>query len=155
MQCEMCGKEAELKKTKVEGAVLKLCKDCQTAGEVIESSGSNSSSGRKKKKSKSRPKEQKKILVRDYSEKVKEARESNDWTIEDLADRINEKESVIHRIESGKLKPDKELAKELNSALGVKLYKNSSKLDYEVHDSKKSSSSGATIGDVAEVKKEG
>ncbi|MDY6770377.1 MAG: multiprotein bridging factor aMBF1 [Candidatus Nanohaloarchaea archaeon] len=154
MQCEMCGQDAELKKTKVEGAVLKLCEECRETGEVMEtsSSSSSSSSGRSKSKSRkrSKPREQREELVRDFDKRVKEARESEELSIEDLADMLNEKESVIHRIESGKLKPDKRLAQKIKNQLEIELYEEVSETDYEAADAS-SSNDTATIGDVADV----
>ncbi len=156
MKCEVCGEEDDLKKTNVEGAVLQLCEDCQETGEVVESSSSTGSSrsGSRKKSSRKRrkPKQQQKHLVRDFDSKVKQAREDRDWTVEDLADRLKVKESIVHRIESGKLKPDQDLAKKLRKTLDVELYERASEADYE---SMRSDSAGgeATIGDVAKVRK--
>lgn len=156
MQCEMCGNDGDLKKTKVEGAVLKLCDDCQDTGKVMETSTSSSSSGSSGRSSSSRkrskPRGQQKELVRDFDERVKEARENEDLSIEDLADRLNEKESVIHRIESGKLKPDKRLAQKIKNQLEIELYEEVSETDYEARGSD-SGEDTATIGDVADVTK--
>jgi putative transcription factor len=157
MQCEMCGNDAELKKTKIEGAVLKVCEECQEAGEVMETSSSSSSSRSTSRststsKRRSKPKGQQEELVGDYDTRVKQAREEKDLSIEELADRLNEKESVIHRIESGKLKPDKSLAKKIESKLGLDLYEELSDVDYEAR-SGSSNDGGATIGDVADVRR--
>ncbi|MDY6778553.1 MAG: multiprotein bridging factor aMBF1 [Candidatus Nanohaloarchaea archaeon] len=160
MQCEMCGQDAELKETKVEGATLKLCEDCQETGEVVEtedntssrrSSGSGSSRGSSK-SSRSKPRQQQEELVRDYNTKVREAREEEGWGTEELADKLNEKESVVHRIESGKLKPDKRLAQKIKNQLEVELYQDVAATDYE-GGTGTSEEEGATIGDVAEVTK--
>ena len=159
MKCEMCGKEASLRKTKVEGAVLNLCKECQQTGKVIGSSGKSSGSsgkssgGRKRRKRRRKPREQQKHLVRDFDEKVKQTRESKDISIEDLAEKMKVKESVVHRIESGKLKPDEKLAKKIKKSLGLDLYREESELDYESRDNGRRKSSKNTIGDIAKVKK--
>ena len=158
MKCEMCGKEASLRKTKVEGAVLKLCKECQQTGKVMGSSGKSSSSpgkssgGRKSRKKRRKPREQQKHLVRDFDDRVKQTRESKDITIEDLAEKMKVKESVVHRIESGKLKPDEKLAKKIKKFLGIDLYRQESELDYESETTSKKTSKN-TIGDIAKVKK--
>ena len=158
MKCEMCGKEASLRKTKVEGAVLKLCKECQQTGKVMGSSGKSSSSsgkssgGRKSRKKRRKPREQQKHLVRDFDDRVKQTRESKDITIEDLADKMKVKESVVHRIESGKLKPDEKLSKKIKKFLGIDLYRQESELDYESETTSKKTSKN-TIGDIAKVKK--
>ncbi|MDY6788504.1 MAG: multiprotein bridging factor aMBF1 [Candidatus Nanohaloarchaea archaeon] len=152
MGCEMCGSNAELKRTKVEGAVLKLCSDCQDAGKVMSTSTSRNSSGSRSKGSKRKPKRQREHLVPDFGEKVKKERESKGWSIERLADIMNEKESVVHRVESGKLKPDKKLAGKFKKYLDVKLYTRSGDVGYGQEEDT-GSGGKATIGDVAEVRK--
>lgn len=169
MQCEMCGKDASLKRTKVEGAELKLCDECQAAGEVVEtgsggssssgssrssssrssgSSGSSSSSSSKRRK----PRDQQESLKPDFDSLVRSARSGRDYTKQELADEINEKTSVISRIESGSLKPDQRLAKKLKKALGVELYGGSEDVSHQTRSSD-DDSSGATIGDVADIER--
>ncbi len=155
MECEMCGNNDKLKKTRIEGAVLKVCSDCQDTGKVLRSSSSGRSDSKRKqrkKKGKKKPRAQKKQLDPDFDEKVKEAREDKGWSMEKLADLMNEKESVVKRVESGDLKPDKKLAGKMKKHLGVKLYKRRSGIGYG-HSDGGSSGGKATIGDVAEVKK--
>lgn len=156
MKCEMCGNDSKLRKVKVEGAVLNLCKGCQGTGEVMGTSKSkkrkSSSKKRRSKKKKRKPRSQQKFLVKGFEKKVKEAREDKGLKIEELAERIKVKESVVHRIESGKLKPDEKLARKLKKVLGVNLYREESVVDYETT-KKDFSGSGATIGDIAKVKR--
>ncbi len=155
MKCEMCGQESKLKKVKVEGAVLKLCENCQDTGEVMESSRKVKNRFKKNKsknKTKKKPKTQRKHLVKDFDKKIKEKRESKEMSIEDLSEEMMVKESVVHRLESGKLKPDEKLARKIKKALGIQVYREENQLDYETRESKKSSSK-ATIGDIADVKK--
>jgi putative transcription factor len=154
MECEMCGTDAELKKTKVEGAVLQLCDDCQATGEVMETSTSSSSNrgrsqgGKKRRKSR----RQEKQLAPDFGDRVKEARESKELSMADLAECINEKKSVVRRIESEDMKPDKRLASKLRGELDVELYTSSPDVEYKSRGND-ASSGGATIGDVADIKK--
>jgi putative transcription factor len=119
----MCGGSGPLRKTKVEGAKLDLCDDCQDVGDVIEtptpsSSPSTSSSSTTRSRS-SRSREPDKELVGDYGRRVKQAREAQDWSVSDLASTLKEKDSVVRRIESGKLSPDQQLATILENALDI------------------------------------
>lgn len=57
----------------------------------------------------------------DYAQRVRRAREEMGLTQEVLASYVGEKESVIRRIEMGKLKPTMELARRLEQVLKVKL----------------------------------
>ncbi len=114
--CEMCGKEKELVNAVVEGSMLKVCSDCGKHGNVI---------------SISRPKtvirtfeskeEDVEVIVEDYFYLVKTAREKKGLTQEELAKDIGEKESLIHQVESQKMKPTFKLAKKLNVYLGINL----------------------------------
>ncbi len=152
MKCEMCGQDAKLTKVKVEGAVLKLCENCQDTGEVISSPRKVKNRFKNKKKNRRKPRSQRKHLVEDFDKKVKAKRESKDMSIEDLSEEMKVKESVVHRIESGKLKPDEKLAKKIKRVLGIQLYQQESQLDYETR-KKENKTSKATIGDIAKVKK--
>lgn len=150
----MCGAEGDLKRTKIEGATLKLCEDCQAAGDVLESdnAASSSSSSRSRSRNRSKPRQQQKELVPDYESKVRDAREADDLTMGELADNLNEKRSVVQRIESGDLKPDERLAQKIKNQLEVDLYTSISSEAYQGQ-AESTADEKATIGDVADVKK--
>jgi len=147
----MCGKDADsLKKVKIEGAVLKVCDSCAEMGEEVKTS----SRKKRKKKSSGRSRSKKgssEVLVNDYGERVKDAREDETLSIAELSDELNEKESLLKKIEQGELKPDKPLAKKLSKRFNITLYTNPEVTDYsqERGDTRK-----ATMGDVAEIKEE-
>ncbi|MFB6145648.1 MAG: multiprotein bridging factor aMBF1 [Candidatus Nanohaloarchaea archaeon] len=145
--CELCGQSADsLKKVKIEGAVLKACDSCADMGTEV----STSSKKRKKKsRNRSRSRRNEKVLVNDYGTRVKEAREDEEISIKELADDLNEKESLISKIEKQDLKPDNSLAEKLSKRLGIKLYTTPGVSDYEQEsgDTRK-----ATMEDVADIK---
>lgn len=146
--CELCGNESDsLKKAKIEGAVLKVCDSCSSIGKEV--SGSSSQKKKRKKKKKSRKKRSREVLVPDYGEKVKDARESKQLSIKEVARDLNEKESLISKIEKQELKPDKALAKKFSDKFGLTLYTNPEVSDYG--NSKKSSNDSATLEDVADI----
>ena len=60
-------------------------------------------------------------VVSNYSELIKKAREKKGLKQDDLAKNIAEKESTIHKIETGALKPSFNLARKLELFLGIKL----------------------------------
>jgi putative transcription factor len=88
--------------------------------------------------------------VEDYGSRVKRARESQEMSVGDLASRIKEKESVVRRIESGKLSPDQQLAGRFENALDITLYSAVSEVTAPQEQS--APGSETTIGDVAEVR---
>jgi len=109
-----------------------------------------SKKGRKKKtgnKSRTRNRNTK-TLAPNYGEKVKKAREDEKLSVSEVADDLNEKESVIKKIEGEDLKPDKGLASKLSKKFDVDLYTNTevSNVDTDPRDTRK-----ATLGDIAEV----
>lgn len=154
--CEMCGEQGTLRKTKVEGAKLKLCDDCQELGEVIEQPGQPQNPRSQQKQTSRKPrntspsrKEPDTELVEDYNMRVKQSRESRDLSVGDLAGKIKEKDSVVRRVESGKLAPDHRLARKLEGALGITLYE---RVKEVATPEESDDPSGTTIGDVAEVR---
>lgn len=151
--CELCGKDADsLTKVKIEGAKLKACDTCKDMGEEVEDKSSSSNQTRRKKKKKSRTSKRtgsNKVLVNDYGDRVKSAREDETLSISELADEMNVKSSVLKKIEREEFKPDKSLAKTLSKRLGVDLYTNPEA--YEVDDSS-GDNRDATLGDVANIK---
>lgn len=145
--CQLCGRDADsLEKAKIEGATLNVCDSCAEMGETVET---KSKKRKKKKKSRSGNSSRKsKVLTSGYGNKIKEARESEKLSIKEVANSLNEKESVIKKIESKDLKPEKSLASKLEKKFGISLYVNPSVSDVETDSGDDRS---ATLGDVAEV----
>jgi len=62
-----------------------------------------------------------KELVQDFHNVIREAREKLGLSHEDLGKRINEKVSLLKKIETGKMTPDNNLATRLEHTLKIKL----------------------------------
>jgi putative transcription factor len=60
-------------------------------------------------------------IVEDYAEVIRQARESLSLSHEDLGKKINEKESVLRKIETGKMAPNDQLVSKLEHTLKIKL----------------------------------
>jgi putative transcription factor len=73
------------------------------------------------------------------------------WSREDLAEKVYEKVSVIGRVESGKMVPDIKLARKLEKILNVSLLEKVE--DENLEDKGSQRIRGATIGDIAFIKK--
>lgn len=135
MQCEVCGRSIKGKTFKaiIEGARLVVCPDCALLGSM--SWELKPSEQRKPRARVHRPIKQKSRfvmkrqspleptleLVADFGTRIRQAREANGFSHEDLGRRINEKISVIRKLESHKMKPDNKLAGKLQHALKIKL----------------------------------
>lgn len=62
-----------------------------------------------------------KELVEDYHKRIQQARDNLGWNQEQLGQKINERKSVISKIENKSMKPDDKLVRKLEKALGIKL----------------------------------
>ncbi len=116
----MCGKEGELVDSIVEGTMMNVCLDCSNYGKVVMI---NRPVIDRKVKMKKETEEAGyvEVVVDNYSERIKKARENKNMKQEDLAKAIAEKESVIHQLESSKLKPNFKLAQKLEIFLNIKI----------------------------------
>lgn len=145
----MCGSNTDSStKVKIEGAVLKVCDSCKDLGNEVKTSSSKKT--KKKRSSSTRKRGSGKVLVPDYGETLKSAREDEQLSIKEVADELNEKESLIKKIEQQDLKPDKSLAGKLSDRFDITLYTNS---EVSNHGSatNTSKSKKATLEDVADI----
>lgn len=151
MHCEMCGKEANLLRAVVEGTELRVCRQCASFGKVV---GKIKPPAAKKRMEKiaeaGEEPEVIQIIVPDYAKKVKTAREKTGLKQEDAAKKLNEKESVIHKVETGHYKPSLKLARKLEKFFGINLVEEHK---VEKVEKSKASSEGLTIGDLIKLKK--
>jgi len=140
-----------LKRAKIEGTIVSVCDACLSYGKEIKEAVKPVAVSRpavRKRVSTSLPGvDEETVLVSDYGKKIIKARIKLDLKRENFAKKINEKESVIRRIELQEMVPDDKLIKKLEYALDIKLretYKKPSikggKSDQEL-----------TIGDIIEV----
>jgi len=158
MQCETCGKDIELFLTEIEGTQLKLCKECGRYGKIIKRVKSEEEIKKDHKKELKREKlmfkpVEKEIvqeIVEDYALKVKNAREKLGLKQEEFSKQINERNSVIHNIETGKHKPSISLAGKLEKALKIQLIEEYKTVKEPL---KAEKSETLTIGDMIKIKK--
>ena len=151
MGCELCGKEAVLFKTEIEGSVLNVCEGCSKFGTVIS----------KIKTEQEVKKEEKRMIVHEAKEEavetivegyallIKNAREKMNLKQEEFAKKINEKVSVVQHLENASITPSIALARKLERFLGIRLVELE---EYEFTPGKKESGEVMTIGDVIKVK---
>ncbi|MBW2972633.1 multiprotein bridging factor aMBF1 [Candidatus Woesearchaeota archaeon] len=120
--CDMCGKEAELAKARIEGTLLEVCGECARFGEIIEAPRIRSKNiPASRPVSMPRRKEVIQMLIPDYAQKIKAAREKKGMTQEEFAKWLNEKVSIMQKAESGQFKPSIEMARKLERMLGIAL----------------------------------
>lgn len=149
INCDLCGRvEENLKRVLIESVELNVCSACSKFGKVI---GSVKKLAHKEPIKKIEDKEEKiELLVEDYAGIIKKKRESMGLTQKDFASKINEKETTIHKIETGTLEPSLQLARKLEKLLGVKLVEGYS----EKHEAfKQKKYEMFTLGDFIKIKK--
>lgn len=141
MLCEMCGRESEsLVRVKVEGSVLEVCTPCSRFGKTLAPTpgavggGPTGGGGGNHDVQERLGSHQKRMTERDlyaelpdleldpqWSRKVREAREKLGLTQEQFGAKINEKVSVVHKLESGGMVPPDALVKKLERTLKIRL----------------------------------
>ena len=158
MICEMCG--SEIPRTKlvmVEGAAVNVCPRCEkfaSSGAVKTKEGKVMlPSVAQRLGSRERRFRQKDVLTRgekelvfDYPQRVRKGRRQKSMSQDDLAKSLNEKKSIIVKIENGDIRPTDKLVAKIERALGIKLKEYlESEDDDEVQKTKQSK--GMTLGD--------
>jgi putative transcription factor len=157
MRCEICGKKLveEPLKTKVDGSIMLTCKECSKFGKVQREAPKPKRPGAprvgKATRRIQRPREPVEEVVENYNEIVRQAREKKGWSREELGGKIYEKASVVNRIESGKMVPDLKLARKIEKIMHVVLIEKSD--DISADGTGNSNVKGATIGDIARIKR--
>ncbi len=149
MMCDMCGKEAELFKTEIEGTMLNVCETCAKFGTIIEKVKKPVETELKP-TTKTIEEEIIDVVVDDFAQKIKNRRERLKLKQEELAKKLNIKESLLHHIESGKFMPSIELAEKIEKFLKIRLIE-----QYMEQGGRRAPSKPeeVTIGDLIKIKK--
>jgi len=145
--CEVCGRKNARIIALVEGLKMRVCENCSKFGKVLEVEKEKL---KEKKIQLPEEIEVEEDLVEDYAGRVKSAREKKGWTREELAAKLNEKESFLKKVELGEMPPTDRLAEKLEKALGIKLYE---VVEISKPTRSKSGKEGTTLGDLIEIKK--
>lgn len=130
--CEMCGREVpSLRRAIVEGTMMSVCGNCVKFG-VEQAGQANEVTGRSRvtqsldaraKRSQQRDiyaGEEMELAV-DYGNRVRKARTERGISVEDLGQKIKEKVTILHKVESGSYHPDDGLVLKLEREFGIKL----------------------------------
>ncbi len=151
MNCEMCGKETELYTATIEGINLKVCKRCAGHGKIIAKTRPKAVPRRIKKTAKPEQVEIELVeaVLEDFAERIRDARTKTGMTQKDFAKKINEKESLLHKMETGGFKPSLPLAKKLEKMLRINLIEQ--REEEKVVMSKGKKGGALTIGDLLKI----
>lgn len=141
MICEMCGKDvASLTPTRVEGSVLQLCVDCAKFGQAVVRVAAATPAPRgadevyldARGAAVFRPRrstEERDVfadmpemeLSSDWFRRIRQAREHLGWTPEEFGKRLNEKKSLVLKVEAGSFRPPDATLKKIERLLKIRL----------------------------------
>lgn len=138
MLCEMCGTDVEAtSRVKIERSVLQLCPNCAKFGTPVDPPATPATTSSVPtllrvgpvRPSASRRFEERDVylempemeLAPDWFQRIRIAREHHGWTPEDFGKKLNEKKSVVLKIESGSFRPPDALIRKIEHQLGIRL----------------------------------
>ncbi len=161
--CDLCSSPEKVFKIELEGSQFNVCEKCSSYGKIIGRFQSEQPKHEKKSfldttsvsSQRSEPEKETEtiqLIVSNYSELIKKAREEKNLKQEELARKIAEKESVIHSLESDNRKPNIALARKLEKFLRITLVE-TVELATKGSIPQVSSSEKLTLGDMIKIKK--
>ena len=116
--CEICGKEMkEEYEIELEGAHLTVCEDC-SRGKPAQKRGNVQHVASYRRDFGDAEQDE---VVEGYGAIMRRARESAGMSLKELGEKINEKESILSRIEWEKTTPPDSIARKLEKELGIKI----------------------------------
>ena len=168
MRCEVCGRKIHGSPIRaiIEGAKLTVCNECSKHGKIIseeelklrQEPPKKPLDAYSSKTQKRKPCEAKvditQEVVEGYDSKIRQAREKLGLSHEELGKKINEKASVLRKLETGKMTPNNMLVTKLEHALKIKLLVpiSEEKITQEIP---KSPNRELTLGDLMQLNKKG
>ena len=93
-------------------------------------------------------------ITPDYAKKIRNKRNSLGLNQDQFAQKLNEKPSLLRRIEAGKAEPTIKLAKKIEDIYKIKILKKTDEIEANVQNNKfMKKSTGTSLGDIAFIKK--
>ncbi|MFW9826251.1 MAG: multiprotein bridging factor aMBF1 [Candidatus Thorarchaeota archaeon] len=93
-------------------------------------------------------------IVPDYAKKIRNKRNSLGLNQDQFAQKLNEKPSLLRRIEAGKVEPTIKLAKKIENVYNINILKKADGIETNIQKNKyMKKSTGMSLGDIAFVKK--
>ena len=160
--CDMCSSPEAVYRIELEGSMLNVCEKCASYGrivaklkqeETVKKNNRNQGFLGVPTEPKKKESETVQIINSNYPKLIKSEREKRGLKQEELAKKIAEKESVIHKLESGRMKPGIPLARKLEKFLKIKLVEEVELDDSGTHSgTRKGLSDELTLGDLIKIK---
>jgi putative transcription factor len=168
LRCEVCGRKIHGSPIRavIEGAKLTVCVECSKHGKIIREEEVELgqrvpkkapvlfSAKMQRKKAVGAKVEITQEVVEGYHAKIRQAREKLGLSHEELGKKINEKASVLSKLETGKMTPNNVLVTKLEHALKIKLLV-PIKEEKISHEMPKFANRETTLGDLIQLNKKG
>jgi putative transcription factor len=155
--CELCGADVpRLKSVAIDATILSVCEGCSRFGEAVAAPtlrpGAMPPVIAQRLEARQRRMTPKDVyaergeleLAEDFPQRIRAARESRGWKQADLGAKINERASVIAKLESGTMSPGDDLVRKLERQLGIKLKERIQPVVVK----KQAAGAGVTLGDL-------
>lgn len=145
MKCEICGREANLRKVIVEGVEMMVCSGCSKYGATLKDNKKPIVKPKKKSAPYSKDvfKDMALELITNWGKTIKKAREQKNLTREELGAKVSEKTITIAKIENEELRPTDQTVRKIERELNISLFQK-----VEGTMIKHGKSTGLTLGDL-------
>ncbi|HEV2520550.1 MAG TPA: multiprotein-bridging factor 1 family protein [Thermoplasmata archaeon] len=141
MICEMCGKEVPTTyRIEIEGSILRACEACRRFGKLLDplispapeagppartANAPNVPIGPRSRRSSEERDLFSEVpdmdLADDWGRRIRVAREARNWTQEELGKKLNEKKSLVLKLESGAFRPPDATIRKVETLLKIRL----------------------------------
>jgi putative transcription factor len=164
-ECPVCGSIIWGKGQRVllEGAKITVCHNCAQHGIKIQKPPATTPYKKPYTRDKFSSSKQQKLkkpvvdnleIIPEYAKKIRNVRNSLGLNQDQFAQKLNEKPSLLRRIEAGKAEPTIKLAKKIENVYKIKILKKVDEIEVSTQDSKyMKKSTGTSLGDIAFIKK--
>ena len=163
MICELCGADVpRLKNVAIDATILSVCADCSRFGDEVSTPALRQSTMppiiAQRLETRQRRMTPRDVftqageleLAEDFPQRIRQAREARGWKQADLGAKINERVSVIAKLESGTISPGDSLVRKLERELGIKLKERVE----PVAAKKPAAGGGVTLGDLIKMRED-
>ena len=163
MICELCGADVpRLKNVAIDATILSVCADSSRFGDEVSTPALRQSTMppiiAQRLETRQRRMTPRDVftqageleLAEDFPQRIRQAREARGWKQADLGAKINERVSVIAKLESGAISPGDALVRKLERELGIKLKERVEPVAVK----KQATGSGVTLGDLIKMRED-
>ncbi len=120
--CELCGSRIDAAYgISVDGVELRVCSSCAKGKRIVYREGDRAAKSGKAQAAARQKRAEEIEIVDNYGVKIRKAREALRLPLKVVAEMINEKESLLARVEKEETLPNEALTKKLEKALNIKL----------------------------------